>query len=433
MYCFMRRWARRGVALGLLLLAATPGASEAAGAPDSLTLVAPENVQVERRFNPVRRTFQVFITFDDIPDSCGTFIHQPDTTGWSNTSLPSEVTLPETRGEYSGDIDRTLSFRAVDGGVVGQGALRVQVAVRGEEFLNREIDLGAAYTPNTWFPLILRNSLTGQNVDYGIEMRFSDGNIDAQGQFLVGLEDFEGYHIWRGINADGSDLQVIGEVSKQEARLGGSTGGSLIDSLYFYEVVPALRSVGSYSFDTPADCLGRTLTLDLDANEMFWFDCNAFNGFTYYYLVTTFDRDYDVSSGRQGLQKFDNCDPVFGQPIDCPGALVEQEIEVDNQADIDKIYAVPNPFRSGGSRITEANYHNFPDDRIRFVNVPEQCEIKIFTVSGDLVWEYNHNSPSGNIEWDLRNGAGEAVASGVYIYRIEASGKDVLGRVVVIR
>jgi len=53
------------------------------------------------------------------------------------------------------------------------------------------------------------------------------------------------------------------------------------------------------------------------------------------------------------------------------------------------------------------------------VNVPESCTIKIFTVSGDLVWEHQHNGPTGNIEWDTRNRGGTEVGSGVYVYRVE--------------
>jgi hypothetical protein len=95
---------------------------------------------------------------------------------------------------------------------------------------------------------------------------------------------------------------------------------------------------------------------------------------------------------------------------------------------------VPNPYRSGSSRLTSDNYHNFPDRFIRFVNVPDNCTVKIFTVSGDLVWETSHNASTGNIEWDVTNRDSQQVASGVYLYRVETpSGDSVYGRIVVIR
>jgi hypothetical protein len=84
--------------------------------------------------------------------------------------------------------------------------------------------------------------------------------------------------------------------------------------------------------------------------------------------------------------------------------------------------------------LTSENYHNFPDELVRFVNVPSDCTIKIFTVAGDLVWENEQVSNGGNVTWDLKNRGEESVTSGVYIYRIEKSdGDSVFGRIVVIR
>jgi hypothetical protein len=172
----------------------------------------------------------------------------------------------------------------------------------------------------------------------------------------------------------------------------------------------------------------------LGANQLAWFDCNVFNGFTYYYTVTTFDRGYNPVSGSQGLNKFDNCQPAEGEPYPCPDEMVSVSLNVIPQNNLGKIYAVPNPYRTGGSVFTTPNYHNFPDNMIRFVNVPPNCSLKIYTVSGDLVWEVENREGLGNIEWDARNQRGEDVASGVYVYKIEdLSGNRVYGRLVVIR
>jgi hypothetical protein len=273
-------------------------------------------------------------------------------------------------------------------------------------------------------------------MDLGVEVRFSPGIVDTAGAFIVGLEDFEGYHIWRGIEPDGSDLQIIGELSKEEAFRGDNPGGSVVDSTYFYGVIPDLRATGVYHSPVSIDCIGFTIRIDLEDNGLFWFDCNAFNGFTYQYLVTTFDRGYLIQSGRQGLNKTGRCEPDtlgYALPDSCIDDLAPITIQVDAQSNLGAIYAVPNPYRSGGSRLTTANYHNFPDDKIRFVNVPTNCEIRIYTVSGDLVWEYKHEG-GGNIEWDTTNRGGESVASGVYLYRVEdPDGGQVFGRLIIIR
>jgi hypothetical protein len=376
------------------------------------------------------------MTWEDVPDSLGTFIHPPDTTGWVIAHDVSEMSVPSSGGAYSGDIDRTISFRALDAGQVGVDApIEIYAEIVREENYNVSIFVGAPYVPGTPIPLIFNDSRNpGRKLDLGIEVAFSAGYVSNQGLFSIGVEDFEGYHVWRGIEPDGSDLAVIGELSKQEAYRGNDTGGSFADSVYFYSVIPTLRdSLTWFSPFGAVDCLGRRIDLDLTDSQMMWFDCNTFNGFTYYYAVTTFDRGYLVRSGRQGLNKIDNCLPTVGMPFECQDQLVPITVEVDAQNDLQRVYAVPNPYRSGGSRLTQENYHNFPDNKVRFVNVPQQATIRIYTVAGDLVWESEHNG-SGNIEWNVENGNSEPVASGVYIFKVEAgNGGTVYGRLVVIR
>jgi hypothetical protein len=418
----------------LCIVAVTPATTVAQEPADTLALQKVENVEVWREYDASRNQFLVWVRWDDIPDSLGTLIHQPDTVGWALTTDPSLVSQPTTGGFYQGDIDRTVSFRSTTGGVVGQDSLLIRYEIRREEEWSGEIDVGSGYTPGTWIDLPFRNAQR-QTLDLGLQISFTAGVVDAQGQFVVGLEDFEGFHLWRGIERDGSDLEVIGELSKEEAFFGGRPGGSEVDSIYFYEVIPALRTAGVYRSPESIDCIGFTINQPLEDNELIWFDCNAFNGFTYYYMVTTFDRGYSVRSGRQGLNKIDRCQPTLGVPLadSCVAELVPIQIQVDPQNNLSAVYAVPNPYRTGGSRLTTENYHNFPDDKIRFVNVPTDCQIKIFTVSGDLVWEYTHNG-GGNIEWDATNRGGESVTSGVYIFRVEdPGGGQVYGRLIVIR
>ena len=74
------------------------------------------------------------------------------------------------------------------------------------------------------------------------------------------------------------------------------------------------------------------------------------------------------------------------------------------------------------------------DDDGPLLVVPFEDFFLIFTVAGDLVWESVQNNNGGNVTWDLTNRGGEAVTSGVYIYRVETPpGDSVYGRIVVIR
>jgi hypothetical protein len=414
-----------------------PAASIAQTPPDTLTLRRVENVTAWREYDASRNQFTVWLKWDDIPDSIATLIHRPDTLGWGLVSPADSLSLPSSGGVYTGNIDRTVGFRATLGGVVGQDSIPITYSLLREEEWSGLINIGTGYTPGSWVPVRFRNQQR-ETLDLGLQLSFSPGKVDPQGQFKVGLEDFEGFHIWRGIATDGSDLEVIGELSKEEAFRGGGPGGSVTDSLYWYGVVPGLRETGIYRLPAATQCLGFYIEQQLEDNELLWFDCNAFNGFTYQYMVTTFDRGYLVNSGRQGLVKFDYCEAGLELPLadSCLADLVPLHVQVDPQDNLSAVYAVPNPYRTGGSRLTTPNYHNFPDDKVRFVNVPTDCRIKIYTVSGDLVWEYTHHSidGGGNIEWDVTNLGGESVTSGVYIYRIEDSkGGQVYGRLIIIR
>ena len=468
------------IPLGIFcILGLVPVATLAQSSPDSLTLQKPENVTVWRTVDGGNKNFVVFVRWEEPPDSTSAIIHPPDTTGWTLVIPPDSLSIPRSRGHYTGDIDRTVWFKASqDGGVIGQGTIEIQYFIKNEEEWIGKIDVGAGYTPGEWRLIDFGDDL-GNTRDFGLELSFPPGNVGpgliaGQAQFRVGMEDFEGYHIWRGIEPDGSDLEIIGEISKEEAHRcnrsscwielfrTGVFPAALIDLTYLngWEYVvpqfdfrvtvpgmlPTLRDSIPYNIGTSFSllgwgCLGSEIRSDLADNEVVWFDCNAFNGYTYQYYVTTFDRGYNISTSGQGLTKIDRCQPSLGIALpgsnsvpDCQSELVPFSIMVDTQNDLRQVYAVPNPFRTGGSRLTTENYHNFPDDKVRFVNVPANCTIRIYTVSGDLVWELEHNNNEGNIEWDGKNRGGQDVTSGVYIFSVKDNGGgQSFGKLIVIR
>ena len=417
-----------------------PPVIHAQTADESLEQTQPGAPRVVALMNEARKRFANYIFWDDHPRDVGALIHQPDTTGWNapTSSTPqAALTSPSTDGAYQGTIDRTVSFLALTNGMVGQpGRAEIRYSIIGEEQYFNIIDIAAPYTPGEPIDLIFQNSLGSDTLDLGVTLSFSTGVVDSNGVFTVCIEDFEGFHIWRGIEPDGSDLTVLGELSKEEENM-----GSLIDSIYFNAMLPALRTDGFY--ELPADVPGMPNPVDireihpngrLGPEEHMWFDYNAFNGFTYYYTVTTFDRTYDCRSGRQGLEKIESCPVTQGLPFPCPEAITSTSTKNTPQSDLQRVYAVPNPYRTGTTRFTTPNYHNFPDEKMRFVNVPSQCYLKIYTTAGDLVANLLNDGPDGVIEWDVTNDAGEDVSSGIYIYRLETfAGDSVFGRIVIIR
>ena len=88
---------------------------------------------------------------------------------------------------------------------------------------------------------------------------------------------------------------------------------------------------------------------------------------------------------------------------------------------LERINIVPNPYYG------YSDYEkNQLDNRVRIINLPRNCEIKIFTLSGSLVRKFNKDESVEDhqtyIDWDMKNHAGIPVASGLYIIHIDAKG-----------
>ena len=121
-------------------------------------------------------------------------------------------------------------------------------------------------------------------------------------------------------------------------------------------------------------------------------------------------------------------------------SLKEEDIELS------KIRVVPNPYIA--SSVLDQSSSN---RRIDFVNLPDRCTIRIYTLSGNLINVLNHigssrtgwgnfidvdnlqpnNEPfsftgfdnhSGTEPWNMKNRFGQTVASGLYFYHVTDPG-----------
>lgn len=73
--------------------------------------------------------------------------------------------------------------------------------------------------------------------------------------------------------------------------------------------------------------------------------------------------------------------------------------------------------------------------RVQFINLPNPCSIKIYTVSGKYINEIYHNDPFRGVEdWNLTSIAGLAIASGLYLFLVEDSNDNTqIGKFVIIK
>ncbi|HEX7337423.1 MAG TPA: T9SS type A sorting domain-containing protein, partial [Gemmatimonadales bacterium] len=97
--------------------------------------------------------------------------------------------------------------------------------------------------------------------------------------------------------------------------------------------------------------------------------------------------------------------------------------------DLNKVHTVPDPYY-----VTNAFEQTTDSKIIKFVNLPAQAIIRIYSSSGVLVDLIEHNSSTfgGSADWDVRSRNNQVVASGVYFYHIESGGARRVGRFTVV-
>ena len=111
--------------------------------------------------------------------------------------------------------------------------------------------------------------------------------------------------------------------------------------------------------------------------------------------------------------------------------------ETLTESALDDIYVVPDPYVAVNS-LEPRNIllSGRGERRIDFRNLPQECTIRIFTMSGRQVKEIHHSSTQDqSIEsWNLQTDDGLDVSYGVYIYHVNAPGiGEKIGRFAIIK
>jgi hypothetical protein len=232
---------------------------------------------------------------------------------------------------------------------------------------------------------------------------------DAVYDGFAGKSDFEGFRIWR--TPDGFNFALVAE------------------------------------FDTPGNGIGYDLGWPEETSEdsdipglyhyAYW-DGGLANGFPLYYAVTAFD-DGDNGDGFQH-PAIDEQLGMIGILESSRGSDQQQYVvpakTVAAEGDLEDVFVVPNPY-IGGSQLEEVpawfGATRIYPKVIEFRKLPGECEIKIFSLGGDLVQEINHDSGTSWEKWDLRTTLDQEIAGGIYFYRVESGGESTIGKFVVVK
>ncbi|MCX6150908.1 MAG: hypothetical protein NTX22_10315 [Ignavibacteriales bacterium] len=146
-------------------------------------------------------------------------------------------------------------------------------------------------------------------------------------------------------------------------------------------------------------------------------DEGLLNNIEYYYAVTA----YTIPDTKSGFPELESGKTVSSLTV-VPGTPPPPTVG--------KVAVVPNPYRGdvayntysppwekpGGSRKEWMEQ----DRRIQFINLPDRCEIKVYTIAGDLVTTIRHESITrGYEDWNITSSVGQAISSGIYLYTVQ--------------
>lgn len=172
--------------------------------------------------------------------------------------------------------------------------------------------------------------------------------------------------------------------------------------------------------------LKEPVTFPGDTTKYYYrFDVNnLLNGWQYLFAVTAFDKG-DPENNLESLES----SPLASLNRILPGTL-------PNNNDKSEVGVYPNPYY--GNAIWDGSTERLR--KIYFYNLPSDCEITIYTLSGDIVKNIDHHKNSngaslkwfqtyasdgkqvmtgGEDAWDLLTNDDQAIATGLYLFTVK--------------
>lgn len=294
-------------------------------------------------------------------------------------------------------------------------------------------------------------------------MLFWDNYSETVADGIHGEYDFEGYRIWRADNWDrppGSsaengppadlwmlmdEIDVVNGLEPDRSldlmRYQPNVDAGLVA---WYEQalmdLPSIESAREYlpppgfgiaEADTAIGLARAILGLPRGKRYYRYLDREIRAGLPYFYAVAARDH-VPVRTAEGELIRYDpglGGSPSNGFRFVVPGSRSQTAWAYDE----DEVFVVPNP----ASRESMEPWKLFPNRtdptglKVEFRHLPAgDCVIRIWTLAGDLVKELHHDSraavaagdlaSTGTQAWDLVSRKGQQVASGVYLFTVDA-------------
>lgn len=235
---------------------------------------------------------------------------------------------------------------------------------------------------------------------------------------LMRLYDFAGYRIWRAV---------------------GWRHESEVPATDQWELVAHFSKGDLPMIDTGLLGIGKYRYVDDFVH----------NGLPYWYAVTAFDDGSAETVRDRATGKIDSI-PRYGSYSQAMQLVYPRSAPSRKSG---KVRIVPNPYpwnpsnpgvpdylRETGRAIGDlAEYERDPSGRrVTFVNLPRQATVRVYTLSGDLVWSRYFEGPTDPItgappQWNLVSRNQQEIVTGIYIVHVESPVGNEITKFIVVR
>jgi hypothetical protein len=195
-------------------------------------------------------------------------------------------------------------------------------------------------------------------------------------------------------------------------------------------------------FDDPRDSFEYNTGLQYE-----YVDSNLVRGKTYVYAVTSKSIPnivwQEIPSGDSVVPVAVPVDPLESSKL-VNASRVDLPFSVSTTPGAVRV--VPNPYRTDRQYSLESGGYEGPSGewdenrrKIKFINLPGVCTIRVFSLAGELIRTIEHDGrdgsgfPRGDHDMLLLSESNRALASGIYIFQVESPLGMQMGKFVVIR
>jgi len=160
---------------------------------------------------------------------------------------------------------------------------------------------------------------------------------------------------------------------------------------------------------------------DLGASTLSYSDENVSVGIDYFYYLVTVNSSGTESSAHMARTQ------LSVSPSTSPETAVTD----------DGVYVVPNPYNLRYQEDTFVAQKGgvLPGfaEQVVFYGLPAKATIHIYTLDGFEIQAIEHDAAAGTEPWDLLSRTGQPVVSGVYVYVVESTSGNAVGKLVIVR